>query len=177
MERFLFVRPTGTAANAKAGAWASAELERAIEHWRRQFRGDARVKDDTQITDDDLEDSHLVLWGDPSSNAVLAKIADKLPIQWTASEIKAGDTSFPATRHALAAIYPNPLNPEKYVVLNSSFTFRDYDYLNNARQTPKLPDWAVFDLDSPPNTRFAGKVVAADFFGERWEFKKSPETP
>lgn len=171
MECFLFVRPTRAAANEKAGSWAKAELERAIEQWRRQFRGDARVKDDTAITEEDMKDSHLVLWGDPSSNAVLAKIAAHLPIQWTAGEIKAGEKSFPAANHALAAIYPNPLNPEKYVVLNSGFTFREYDALNNARQTPKLPDWAIFDLDTPPGTRFAGKVVAADFFGERWELK------
>ena len=52
-------------------------------HWRQQFRGEASVKDDTAITDADIADSNLVLWGDPSSNAVLAKIADKLPINWT----------------------------------------------------------------------------------------------
>ena len=46
-------------------------------------------------------------------------------------------------------IYPNPLNPKRYVVLNSGFTFREYDYLNNARQVPKLPDFAVVDVDVP----------------------------
>ena len=46
-------------------------------------------------------------------------------------------------------IFPNPLNPERYVVLNSGFTFREYDYLNNARQVPKLPDWAVVDVTTP----------------------------
>ena len=32
------------------------------------------------------------------------------------------------------------------MVLNSGFTFREYDYLNNARQIPKLPDWAIVDI-------------------------------
>ena len=36
-------------------------------------------------------------------------------------------------------VYPNPLNREKYVVLNSGLTYREYDDLNNARQVPKLP--------------------------------------
>lgn len=40
-----------------------------------------------------------------------------------------------------------------------------------ARQTPKLPDWAVIELNTPPNPRWPGKVGAADFFGERWELK------
>jgi len=67
--------------------------------------------------------------------------------------------------------YPNPLNPKRYVVLNSGFTFRDYDYLNNARQVPKLPDWAVADVATPPDSRWPGKVVAADFFDEEWKLK------
>jgi pimeloyl-ACP methyl ester carboxylesterase len=173
MESFLFVRPTGTAANEKVGAWSTAELDRAIVHWRRHFRGDARVKDDFQVTDHDINTSNIVVWGDPASNKLLGKFAGKLPISWTPGEIRAGDQSFPSTNHTLIAIYPNPLNPEKYVVLNSSFTFREYDYLNNARQTPKLPDWAIIDLDTPPNSRTPGKIVAADFFDETWELKKT----
>jgi hypothetical protein len=55
------------------------------------------------------------------------------------------------------------------VVLNSGFTFREYDYLNNARQVPKLPDYAVVDLDVPPSPRFPGGIADAGFFGEHWE--------
>ena len=51
-----------------------------------------------------------------------------------------GKERYPAATHAPILIYPNPLNPKKYVVLNSGFTFREFDYLNNARQIPKLPD-------------------------------------
>ncbi len=171
MDSFIFVRPTGKPASEKAGAWAKAELERAIEHWRRHFRGDARVKDDTAITEDDIKSANLILWGDPSSNSLIAKTAGQLPISWTGSEIKAGEKTFPAADHALICIYPNPLNPERYLVLNSSFTFREYDYLNNARQTPKLPDWAVIDLNEAPNARTPGRIAAADFFGEKWELK------
>lgn len=171
MDSFIFVRPTGQAANEKAGAWAKAELDRAIEHWRRHFRGDARVKDDTAVTEEDIRSANLILWGDPASNSLIAKTAPQLPISWTGNEIKAGGKTFPAADHALICIYPNPLNPERYVVLNSSFTFRDYDYLNNARQTPKLPDWAIIGLDTPPNARTPGKIEAADFFDEKWQLK------
>ena len=129
------------------------------------------MKDDTAITDEDLANHNLVLWGDPASNAILAKIAAKLPIQWTKDEIVVGEQKFPAASHALIAIYPNPLNPEKYVVLNSSFTYRDFAYLNNARQVPMLPDWAVIDLTTPAGSVWPGKVAAADFFDEAWKVK------
>ena len=66
-------------------------------------------------------------------------------------------------------IYPNPDNPARYVVLNSGFTYREYDYLNNARQVPKLPDWAVIDLATPPDAKAPGRIVDAGFFDERWK--------
>ena len=172
LDSFIFVRPTGKPWNEMAGKWSDAELTRAIEHWRRQFRGNARVKNDVDVTQQDMESSNIVLWGDPGSNSVLAKIAEKLPIQWTKESITAGkDRKFPADKHALIAIYPNPLFPYRYVVLNSSFTYRDFAYLNNARQVPMLPDWAVVDLTTPPNSVWPGKIADADFFDERWQLK------
>ena len=100
---------------------------------------------------------------------MLARIADKLPVRWTADSIIAGKQHWSASTHAPILIYPNPLNPKKYVVLNSGFTFREYDYLNNARQVPKLPDYAIVDTTTPPNERYPGKIVTAGFFGEKWE--------
>ena len=168
-DSFLMVRPTGQPLNEKAGAWATAEMNHALEQWRRQFRGDARVKADSAVTEADIAAHHLVLWGDPSSNQLLAKIADKLPLRWDARNVKAGKESFSAASHVPLLICPNPLNPRKYVVLNSGFTFREYDYLNNARQVPKLPDYAVVDISVPVFSRAPGKIAAAGFFDERWE--------
>jgi hypothetical protein len=168
MDSFLMVRPTGQAWNEKVGAWAAAELGHATNHWRSQFRGDARVKDDTAVTTNDIAAHHLVLWGDPSANQLLKQVADALPIRWTAQTITAGQATFPATNHAPVLIYPNPLNPKKYIVLNSGFTFREYDYLNNARQVPKLPDYAVIDISKPVTSRAPGGIAAAGFFDESW---------
>ena len=169
MESFLMVRPTGQALNGKVGAWAAAEFAHATNHWRQQFRGDARIKDDTAITTNDIAAHHLVLWGDPSSNELLKKIAGQLPLQWSVSQIALGQKMFDASHHVPVLIYPNPLNPKKYIVLNSGFTFREYDYLNNARQTPKLPDYAIVDVDVPVTSRAPGGIVHAGFFGEKWE--------
>jgi pimeloyl-ACP methyl ester carboxylesterase len=171
LDSFIFVRPTSKSPHEAIEKWTQSELSHAIVHWRQQFRGHARVKDDTAITDADIANNNLVLWGDPTSNAVMKKIADKLPIRWGETEVVVGKRTFPAEHHATIAIYPNPLNPNRYVVLNSSFTFREYDYLNNARQVPKLPDWAIVDVRTRPNSRYPGKVVDADFFDEHWQLK------
>ncbi|NDF00165.1 MAG: hypothetical protein EB034_18110, partial [Verrucomicrobia bacterium] len=172
MDSFVMVRPTGQPLNAAVGQWAKTELAEAAFHWRRYFRGEPRVKDDSAITDADIKNSNLVLWGDPSSNKLLARIADKLPIKWSAKEIKVGDKTYDATKHAPAFIFPNPLNPNRYVVINSGFTFPQYAGASNSQQTPKLPDWAVLDMSVPLADRVLGKgVVVADFFGEKWELK------
>ena len=95
-------------------------------------------------------------------------MADKLPVKWTKDALVLGDKTYDAGTHVPALIYYNPLTYGNYVVLNSGFTFRQYDQLNNARQVPKLPDYAVIDVSVPPNSRFPGKVVLADFFDEQW---------
>jgi hypothetical protein len=155
--------------NSKTAEWAEKEMKHAVAHWRSQFRGDAPVKADTDIKDEDIANSNLILWGDPMSNSVLAKIADKLPIKWTDKGVTVGKDTYEHGTHVPVLIYPNPLNPSKYVVINSGFTFREYDYLNNARQVSKLPDYAVIDITTPPNSRYPGNVVRAGFFGEKWE--------
>lgn len=169
MDSFIFVRPTGKALNDKFGEWSKSELDRAITEWRKVFRGDARVKDDTALTPDDIANSNLVLWGDPGSNGVLAKILAKLPMKWTKDQLALGTQKVSATDHAPIMIFPNPLNPQRYVVLNSGFTFRMGAKTSNSLQTPKLPDWAVIDLKTPPSDQWPGQVVDAGFFDEYWK--------
>ncbi|MBL8798138.1 MAG: prolyl oligopeptidase family serine peptidase [Planctomycetia bacterium] len=169
MDSFLMVRPTGQAVNDKVGKWVEAESKHALDHWRQQFRGDARVKDDAEVSEADIAAHNLVLWGDPSSNRVLAKIADKLPIRWSGKVVSVGGKEYDPAHHVPVLIYPNPLNPKRYVVLNSGFTYREYDYLNNARQVPKLPDFTVVDVNVPMSSRSPGGIVTAGFFNEHWE--------
>jgi hypothetical protein len=175
MRSFLFVRPSGKPLNDKLGAWTQAELAQATKMWRDIFRGDAPIKDDTAISAEDIASKNLVIWGDPSSNLLLAKLLPQLPISWTSKTLsfnKKGQTftdqSFDAAHHAPILIFPNPINPQHYVVLNSGIDFRKDAYGSNALQTPKLPDWAIIDLDTPPGPRWPGKVAAAGFFDEQW---------
>jgi pimeloyl-ACP methyl ester carboxylesterase len=177
MDSFLIVRPTGQALNEQAARWTAAEMTHAVDHWRRQFRGVARVKDDKEITEADIAAHHLILWGDPSSNATMKKIIEKLPVKWNKDRVQLGEESFDAGHHVPVLIYPNPLNPKRYVVLNSGFTFREYDYLNNARQVPKLPDFAVVDVLVPASARAPGGIKAAGFFTEDWALPDADEHP
>jgi pimeloyl-ACP methyl ester carboxylesterase len=174
LDSFLMVRPTGSSRRERTGAWVEAEMKHAIEHWRKQFRGDAQVKDDSAIADADIANCNLVLWGDPDSNRLLATIADKLPVRWHEDKLIVGKQSYPADAVMPILIFPNPLNPHRYVVLNSGFTFREYDYLSNARQVPKLPDWAIVNTSVKPTSRTPGEILAAGFFDEQWRLVDHP---
>lgn len=169
MSAFIVVKPTGSSRNKLFDRWSKLELNRFIDLWRRQFRGDAVVKNDVDITTVDLS-SNLILFGDEESSSVIAKIKNKLPIKWNLEQIRLGDSTYSSTDHALIMIYPNPLNPLKYIVLNSGFTFREESFLNNAKQIPMLPDWAIIDLNMPPGPVHPGKISRAGFFGEAWEY-------
>ena len=83
MDSFIFVSPSGTSASPTVDKWVQSEMKHAIVHWRQQFRGDARVMQDSKITDKEIAASNLVLWGDPESNQLIKKIVDRLPIQWS----------------------------------------------------------------------------------------------
>jgi len=161
LDSFVFVSPTGTPVTPGTAQWIAGEEKTAISEWRKQFRGEAQVRDDKDITDADIAASNLILWGDPGSNRILAKIADKLPVKWNGQTFSIAKESYSAADHVPVLIFPNPLNPKKYVVLNSGFTFADFAAKSNSLQTPKLPDWAVMEI----STR---KVKAAGFFNEEW---------
>ena len=171
MDSFIFVRPTGKPLNERVGAWAQSEMERAIVEWRKVFRGDVRVKDDTAVTEPEMASANLILWGDPGSNKIIAQLLPRLPIQWTKDKLTMSGQTVSAADHAPIMIYPNPSH-SPYIVLNTGFTFREGATTSNSLQTPKLPDWALIDLNTPPSIKWPGKVQDAGFFDEHWQWKK-----
>ncbi len=169
LSRFVMVKPSGEPISREVGVRVEAERLRALREWRKQFRGEAREKEDTAITDADIASANLVLWGDPQSNKVLARIADRLPVKWTAEGIAFRGAQYDAKTHMPVLIFPNPLNPKKYVVVNSGVTFREADYFTNSRQVPRLPDWAMVDVTTAADTKRPGRIAAAGFFDEGWK--------
>jgi Prolyl oligopeptidase family len=165
MDSFIMVRPTGKPISDQIGNWSTTAMSDAIREWRLQFRGDAPVKDDVAITDADIANNNLILWGDPRSNRLFARIAPKLPLHWDRSKFTVAGTTYSFDDHVPILIYPNPLNSKHYIVLNSGFTFADEASTSNALQIPKLPDYAVRNI----NTR---EVENAGFFDEDWQFAK-----
>jgi hypothetical protein len=161
MDGFLCIRPTGTPWNAATQEWATKTLETFSWNFAKWLRGDIRVKNDRDLAAGDIAAYNLILFGDPGSNSVIAKVLGKLPIKWTKAAITIGTETFGAADHIPVVIFPNPLNPKRYVVINSGHTFGEADFRGtNAWLYPRLGDYAVLK----PN----GDIVTSGFFDEQW---------
>ncbi len=182
MAPFLVVEPDGRCRQPAVDRWVAFELEHFKERWRRLFRAHVRSKTPQAVNAEDVERFHLILWGDATANSLIARVLPGLPLEWNehglrlrdVDEAAAGSTdepTFPAAHHVPLLIYPNPLNPKRYVVLNSGITFREGHDRTNSLQNPKLPDWAIVDVRRDPDALAPGRIAAADFFDEGWRLR------
>src|SRR5207244_896844 len=79
IDPFLLVRPTGTPWSPAVNDQAKRSMARFEKLWAKYFRGHPFVKDDKDVTAADLAKYHVILFGDPGSNKLIAKALPKLP--------------------------------------------------------------------------------------------------
>jgi hypothetical protein len=173
MSSFLCVKGTGKAWSAVAQKFAEEELKRFAADWDKNFRGNLVIKDDVDVSPEDIASNHLILFGDPGSNSLIAQVLDALPLQWEKATIKLAGKSVSSEDHIPALIYPSPLNFAKYVVLNSGHTFRAADYVGtNARLYPRLGDYAILKPSPTKVDPSAIEIVTVGLFDDWWHLPK-----
>ncbi len=161
---FLCVQGTGTPQHPNVQAFATSRLEAFSRLWNRSMRADLPIKDDTDITADDISSAHLILFGDPGSNSWIRQLLPRLPLEWVDKVVQLAGTTVGSSDHVPLLIAPNPLNPRRYVVLNTGHTFSADAFAGtNALLYPRLGDHALLRLTSAE-----GDVVATGYFDEFW---------
>ena len=125
-----------------------------------------RVKTDQEVTDQDIAESHVILLGTPENNTLLAKVISRTPVTLvSASEIRVGDKSFKGENLGITFIYPNPLNPRRYAVVNAGYTHQ----AGASDSLGLLPDYVVFkQAPSKAYNKFASNVVGFGTFDTHW---------
>jgi hypothetical protein len=164
LDPFLLVRPTGTPWNAVAHEHALRRLEKFDQTYARFYRAHPRVKNDTDVTEADFRKYNVVLFGDPGSNRWITKLASGLPVRWTPATIAIGAREFAADSHLPVFVYPSPISPARYVVLNSGLTIAENSYTSDYSM-PTLGDIAMLKVE-PDSDAFT--VPFAGFFDESW---------
>ncbi len=174
MGPFLCVRGTGSPWHEATEDYARANLERFRKEWSKYFRGELPVKDDVEVEREDFNNRHLILFGDPSSNSLIAQVLQGLPFTWTKEKITWAGKDYPAAEHVPMMIYPSPLSPNhRYVVLNSGHTFHAEDFQgSNALLYPHLGDYAIVKLTGDKKEPLAVEVTTAGLFDDFWHMPK-----
>jgi len=161
---------TPTPAGARE-TFPTARAERFRGEWDRYFRGSWPVWTANATEPLPPRDTHWIVFGDPGSNSVLAQLLPFLPITWNDQDLIVAGTRYDPKTHTPVLIYPNPLAPGRYVVLNSGHTFGEAELRGtNALLYPRLGDWAVLKQTPSPADPHAFEVVAAGLFDEDWAF-------
>lgn len=174
MSSFVCVRGTSTPWNETSQQWANWTLDRFSKEFAQWMRGEIRVVDDTAIDEEMIANNHLILFGDPGSNSVLKKIVGDLPLEWTKEHIRIGQQERDSSANGLSLIFPNPLNPSKYVVINSGQTFHDKEFRStNAMLFPRLGDIAVLKFAVAKSGGFDEQTVWADVFDSNWRLENA----
>ncbi len=165
-DSFVCVRGSGKAWHEATSRYADETLRRFQAEWAKYFRGQLPVKSDVEISNEDIANKNLILFGDPQSNSLIAQAVSGLPVTWTKDVIRLGGQKFAARDHMPVLIYPSPFNAGRYVVLNSGHTFGGADFQGtNALLYPRLGDYAVLRLG---NGAAQSAVATAGLFDESW---------
>jgi hypothetical protein len=139
-----------------------------MEHFDRvyamNYRAHPRWKNDEDVTKEDFKNYNVVLFGDPGSNRWIGKIAKSLPLKWTEEAITAGGRTYSNGEHLPVLVYPNSLNPSKYVVLNTGLTISDQEY-NADYAMSRFGDMAVLKIGDPASVP---EIAWAVLFDESW---------
>lgn len=170
MQPFVVVVGTGTAWNQQHQAWSDWTRKRMVQEFDKWLRGKVRVVKDTDVTEELMQNNHVILFGDPGSNSLLAKVAKDLPLRWEQDTLHIHGQQYPLDEHGLSMIYPNPLSPRKYLVINSGHTFHAKDFRSsNAWLFPRLGDVAVQKFSAKANgAGFDEETVWAEIFNSGW---------
>jgi dienelactone hydrolase len=169
VDAFVCVRGTGKPWHEATQKYADSNLARFQAEWSKFMRGRLVVKNDAQVTADDIESRNLILFGDPGSNSLIGKIAKSLPLTWTSTEIAFAGETVASDSHVPVLIRRNPLNPSRYIVLNSGHTFHAKDFQGtNALLYPRLGDYALLKLAPTASDPLNVDVVRAGLFDEYW---------
>ena len=158
--RFVFVY--GTQRNANE---CRATATQAARRWIAFAAGRATLIPDKSISREYTERCNLILFGGPEENAYVKRIAPDMPIKIDEKAFRVGERRFSRKDCSLLMIYPNPLNPRRYVVLNVGRLWGTS--LSRNHVWDFVPDFILFGagVDADGTDRYE----CAGYFDSAWQ--------
>jgi len=124
-----------------------------------------KVKADSEITREDINEYNLILFGNAQVNSFIAQINDRLPIKFGVGGLSAGNKTFTNEDIGMAMVFPNPLNPNRYVVIVGGVSAGSMETASRLRLN-ELPDYVIFDNHALSGEKL--QFVDGGFFDKFW---------
>lgn len=165
--RFILVQGSG-GTPAEKGI-LERRVQDAAREWREFAKGEPLVRLDTELTAADVQSANLVLFGTPATNCYLERIADRLPVEFDAhtARLRNSRMRYDLSNAGFAMIYPNPENPERYVVVRAGVAYGEF--LPPNHKYDLMPDFVFYE----PSADYDGtnRTLCAGFFDSHWELR------
>ncbi|WP_435009287.1 C45 family autoproteolytic acyltransferase/hydrolase [Tundrisphaera lichenicola] len=125
----------GTLKEANANREAATRLQTAIAaRWSNVI---VPIKPDTEFTEDDWKEHHVLLIGRPAANAATARAAGKLPVSFGPASFTLREKTYAHPGTAVIVAGENPLNPRYQVVafagLGAESTWKSVEHVGARR--------------------------------------------
>ena len=153
----------------------AADRENAVRlarEWYAYAKGKPRLIPDLRLTEAQMRRFNLIVCGSPATNKLLQRINDKLPVRIEGNEYVVGPYRFPSENNGMQVVYPNPLNPNRYVLVVHGVAWGPD--LQRNHKLDFLPDFIVYS----EGTAFDGTIfptnwfLCAGYFDSYWRFSE-----
>lgn len=164
--REVFAGPFILVYDGERGGDSFRSAMQAGADWLRFAQGVPSVLPADAISPEMMERYNLVLFGTPEQNGLVARLAPELPIGLGGGKYVVGEHTYEASKYGLSMIYPNPLAPERYVVINAGTPWGSGLAVNH--KYDMLPDFIIFTDETSDDGTDSNEFACAGFFDQRW---------
>ncbi len=155
-----------------------ANALRFAREWSIYCDGYPRIKSDKEVTAEDRKNFNLILFGTRESNAILAGIADTLPLELLPDGYRVGKDKIEVRNPDEIGVqfcYPSPFDARRMIVVQSGLFWGEK--LPENHKFDLLPDYIVFDDTIEPGaqtdhfdlTDQTNHALATGFFDGKWQ--------
>lgn len=146
-------------------------LETFRKEWQSFAKGDLYVKNDQDVTDNDVSSFNLICIGGALSNSFVKKVAENIPYKFMADSYDVAGNQVRRGKKPLGFIgcFPNPKQTDKLLVIMDGIFYGEFLPINH--KWDLIPDYLVFR--SEKWKRSTNYAELAGFFDSSWRFDTS----
>jgi len=141
--------------------------EAARDQWRQWQKVSPRFFLDTEITDEQVRQYTLLLFGGPDDNLVTRKLSEYIALKIEPYWLSVGGQSFMVKGASLSMVCPHPYRRDRYVAITAGNSPAGM-YLAN--RLPDHLDYAIADGRLGEDTPFEDLCIAAGRFDKDWQY-------